>query len=35
MKNTFQYGGVVHGLVSVIAREEVEDLLRAMENGEK
>jgi hypothetical protein len=35
MKNPFQYGGVVRGDSFCNRREEVEDLLRAMENGEK
>jgi hypothetical protein len=35
MKNPFQYGGVVRGDAFCNRREEVGDLLRAMENGEK
>jgi hypothetical protein len=35
MRNPFQYGGVVRGDAFCNRREEVEDLLRAMENGEK
>jgi AAA+ ATPase superfamily predicted ATPase len=35
MKNPFQYGGVVSGDAFCNRKQEVEDLLRAMENGEK
>ncbi len=35
MKSPFQYGGVVRGDSFCNRREEVEDLLRAMGNGEK
>jgi len=35
MKNPFQYGGVVRGDAFCNRRKEVEDLLRAMESGEK
>jgi hypothetical protein len=35
MKNPFQYGGVVRGDAFCNRKKEVEDLLRAMENGEK
>ena len=35
MKNPFQYGGVVSGDAFCNRKKEVEDFLRAMENGEK
>jgi hypothetical protein len=35
MKNPFQYGGVVSGDAFCNRKQEVEDLFRAMENGEK
>lgn len=35
MKNPFQYGGVVSGDAFCNRKQEVEDLLRAMKNGEK
>jgi hypothetical protein len=35
MKNPFQYGGVVRGEAFCNRKREVEDLLRAMESGEK
>jgi hypothetical protein len=35
MKNPFQYGGAVSGDVSCNRKQEVENLLRTMENGEK
>ena len=35
MKNPFQYGGVVRGDAFCNRKEEVQDLLRTMENGEK
>jgi hypothetical protein len=35
MKNPFQYGGVVRGDAFCNRRKEAEDLLRAMESGEK
>jgi len=35
MKNPFQYGGVVSGDAFCNRKKEVEDLLKAMENGEK
>ncbi len=35
MKNPFQYGGVVSGDAFCNRKKELEDLLRAMENGEK
>ncbi len=35
MKNPFQYGGVVSGDAFYNRKQEVENLLRTMENGEK
>jgi AAA+ ATPase superfamily predicted ATPase len=35
MKNPFHYGGVVRGEAFCNRKKEVEDLLRAVENGEK
>jgi hypothetical protein len=35
MKNPFQYGGVVSGDAFCNRKQELEDLLKAMESGEK